>query len=236
MPRSRAWMSRRPGCTSTRSRATRCARASSRQTGRWMHPYLGRSAYLTVDRLHELWIQVNDFCNLACAHCLVSSGPTEGHGLTTGRLRDVIDQAVTLGVERFFSRAASRWRVPTSSIWPSTSSPTTIVNWSIMTNGTVFSGGRLERLRALAVDPTRADTVARADDTAPEPKLRVQISLDGASATTNDPIRGPGSFDRIVAGIRAAVNAGLRPTLTATILRHTLRTSRTSCAWRRSST
>ena len=186
-------------------------------------PYLGRSAYLTVDRLHELWIQVNDFCNLACAHCLVSSGPTEGHGLTTGRLRDVIDQAVTLGVERFFftgGEPLARPDILDLAEHVITHHDRELV---IMTNGTVFSGGRLERLRALAVDPTRADTVARADDTAPEPKLRVQISLDGASATTNDPIRGPGSFDRIVAGIRAAVNAGLRPTLTATILRHTLR-------------
>ena len=179
-------------------------------------PYLGRSAYLAVDRLHELWIQVNDFCNLACAHCLVSSGPTESHGLTTGRLRDVIDQAVTLGVERFFFTGGEPLTRP--DIFDLAEHVITHHDRElvVMTNGTVFSGGRLERLRALAVDPPRVDTVARADEKAPEPKLRVQISLDGASAATNDPVRGPGSFERIVTGIRAAVSAGLRPTLTAT--------------------
>ena len=28
-------------------------------------PYLGRAAYLATDRLRELWLHVNDFCNLS---------------------------------------------------------------------------------------------------------------------------------------------------------------------------
>jgi hypothetical protein len=63
-------------------------------------PYLGRAAYLGTDRLEELSIQVNDCCNRACAHCLVSSGPQRAQGLDTARLRDVIDQAVEFGVDR----------------------------------------------------------------------------------------------------------------------------------------
>jgi hypothetical protein len=51
-------------------------------------PYLGRAEYLRTDRLREFWIQVNDFCNLACAHCLVSSGPALGHGLPSPVLQD----------------------------------------------------------------------------------------------------------------------------------------------------
>src|SRR5918994_1898468 len=65
-------------------------------------PYLGRATYLRTDRLREFWIQVNDFCNLACEHCLVSSGPDRGHGLPGSVLRAAIDQAVALGVERFY--------------------------------------------------------------------------------------------------------------------------------------
>jgi hypothetical protein len=65
-------------------------------------PYLGRASYLRTDRLREFWIQVNDFCNLACEHCLVSSGPDGGHGLSGEVVRSAIDQAVTLGVERFY--------------------------------------------------------------------------------------------------------------------------------------
>src|SRR5918996_94940 len=75
----------------------------------------------------------------------------------------------------------------------------------ILTNGTVLKG---ERLRAFAALP--AD------------RLRLQISLDGASPAVNDAIRGEGTFERICDGIRAAVNAGLRTTITMVLLRHNL--------------
>jgi radical SAM protein with 4Fe4S-binding SPASM domain len=168
-------------------------------------PYLGRAAYLRLERLDELWIQVNDFCNLACEHCLVSSHPQGGHGLDGQVLRQTIDQAVALGVERVFltggeplartdARALIEYVVQTHAR-----------DLVLLTNGTLLKG---ERLRALAALP-------------PE-RLRVQISLDGASPPVNDPIRGAGSFERIVAGIRAAVAAALRTTMTMTLLRHNL--------------
>src|ERR687898_1853687 len=65
-------------------------------------PYLGRATYLRTDRLREFWIQVNDFCNLACEHCLVSSGPDGGYGLPGEVVRSAINEAVALGVERFY--------------------------------------------------------------------------------------------------------------------------------------
>ena len=34
-------------------------------------PYLGRAAYLDTERLREFWIQVNDFCNLACEQIVI---------------------------------------------------------------------------------------------------------------------------------------------------------------------
>ena len=74
-----------------------------------------------------------------------------------------------------------------------------------MTNGTVLKG---ERLRALSALPSE--------------RLRLQISLDGASPEVNDPIRGDGTFERIVGGIRTAVGAGLRTTITMVLLRHNL--------------
>ena len=52
-------------------------------------PYLGRQSYLETTRLNEFWVQVNDFCNLSCGHCLVSSGPLRDQGLKTGRILDI---------------------------------------------------------------------------------------------------------------------------------------------------
>src|SRR5918996_1658389 len=65
-------------------------------------PYLGRASYLRTDRLQEFWIQINDFCNLACEHCLVSSGPDQGYGLPGEVVRSAINQAVALGADRFY--------------------------------------------------------------------------------------------------------------------------------------
>ena len=167
--------------------------------------YLGRSAYLQTDRLSELWLHVNDFCNLSCAHCLVSSGPERSQGLPTERLLDAIDQGVALGVERFFFTGGEPLARPDAlelSRRIVTDHQRELV---ILTNGTMFRGERLDQLSALAGE-----------------RLRVQISLDGASADTNDPIRGAGSFDRITEGIRTAVAAGLRPSVTMVLLERTL--------------
>jgi radical SAM protein with 4Fe4S-binding SPASM domain len=169
-------------------------------------PYLGRSAYLTLDRLRELWIQVNDFCNLSCEHCLVSSGPDRAQGLPTERLLDAIDQAAALGVERFFYTGGEPLARPDIVPLIERVVDTHARELVILTNGTLFNNDRrLERLARLPAD-----------------RLRFQISLDGSTPEVNDPIRGKGSFQRVVDGVRAAVGAGLRPTLTMTLLRHNL--------------
>ena len=189
-------------------------------------PYLGRSAYLDTERLQELWIQVNDFCNLSCAHCLVSSGPDREQGLPTERIKGAIDQAVALGAERLFftgGEPLARPDILELVEWVVTTHQRELV---ILTNGTLFKGDRLERLAALAAEanaPRAAgESGGRLGVSDLGRGLRIQVSLDGPTAEINDPIRGAGTFERILEGVDTAVAAGLRPTLTATILRHNL--------------
>jgi 7,8-dihydro-6-hydroxymethylpterin dimethyltransferase len=168
-------------------------------------PYLGRATYLRTDRLRELWIQVNDFCNLSCEHCLVSSGPDRGHGLPDAVVRGVIDQAVGLGTERFYLTGGEPLARPDAVGLIEHVVGTHSRELVLMTNGTLLKGDRLRALAALPAD-----------------RLRVQISLDGASPAVNDPVRGRGSFARILAGIQSSVAAGLRTTVTMVLLRHNL--------------
>ena len=184
-------------------------------------PYLGRSAYLETERLEELWIQVNDFCNLSCGHCLVSSGPDRQQGLPTDRITDAIDQAVSLGAARFFFTGGEPLARPDILELIERVVTTHGRELVVLTNGTLFKGERLARLVQLseaaassAVGIPATGVLARG--------LRIQVSLDGPTAEINDPIRGEGTFARIVEGVDAAVAAGLRPTLTATILGHNL--------------
>ncbi len=182
-------------------------------------PYLGRSAYLDVEQLRELWIQVNDFCNLRCAHCLVSSGPERPQGLPADRIAGAIDQAVALGAERLFFTGGEPLARPDIVELIELVVKTHGRELVILTNGTLFKGDRFDRIVQLARD---VPTASAPWDQRPAPGLRVQVSLDGPSAEINDPIRGQGSFERIVDGLDVAVEAGLRPTLTATILRENL--------------
>ena len=188
-------------------------------------PYLGRSAYLDTERLQELWIQVNDFCNLSCGHCLVSSGPDRGQGLSTDRITGAIDQAVALGAERLFltgGEPLARPDILELIEWVVTTHQRELV---LLTNGTLFKGHRFDRLTELAAEantPRASGDAGGCLGTSAGRGLRIQISLDGPSAEINDPIRGAGTFQRILEGVETAVAAGLRPTLTATILRHNL--------------
>ncbi|TDI27510.1 MAG: methyltransferase domain-containing protein [Acidobacteria bacterium] len=197
-------------------------------------PYLGRSAYLETERLQELWIQVNDFCNLSCGHCLVSSGPERQQGLPTERITDAIDQAIALGVERLFFTGGEPLARPDILDLAERVVTTHHRELVILTNGTLFKGDRLERLSRLVATPpgpsdvegsTLGPAAAQGSDgaaTEGRAGLRIQISLDGPTAEINDPIRGAGTFERIVDGLDLAVEAGLRPTLTSTILRDNL--------------
>jgi len=193
-------------------------------------PYLGRSAYLDTERLHELWIQINDFCNLSCGHCLVSSGPDRSQGLPTERITAAIDQAVGLGAERLFFTGGEPLARPDLLDLAERVVGTHGRELVILTNGTLFQRERLERLAQLATTaeartvPSAAGQAGGRGVAAARSRggLRLQISLDGPTASVNDPIRGAGTFDRILGGLDRAVEAGLRPTLTATILRHNL--------------
>ena len=51
---------------------------------------------------------------------------------------------------------------------------------------------------------------------ASEYSLDRRISMDGYTAEANDPIRGEGTFERILAGVLNAVRAGPNPVITVT--------------------
>jgi len=168
-------------------------------------PYEGRGRYLRPDRLREVWLHVSDRCNLACRHCLVSSGPAGEGGLDTEAMRGIIRQARDLGAETFYFTGGEpllRRDLPELlNEVTATCSATAVV----LTNGTLLDGESVERLAAL-----------------PEKRLFLQISLDGSSAERNDALRSAGSFEGAVRGIQRARAAGLDVTVATVVLRRNL--------------
>jgi radical SAM protein with 4Fe4S-binding SPASM domain len=164
-------------------------------------PYAGRARYL-APRLRELWLHTNNSCNLACEHCLVTSGPDGDRGLDREELFALIDEAAELGALRFHFTGGEPFYRRDAFDLVERVTRLHERELTVLTNGILFQGAVLDRLRLQ--DPAR---------------LRLQVSLDGASAATNDPVRGQGSFERILAGIRNLVAAGMAPTISTVVTR-----------------
>jgi molybdenum cofactor biosynthesis enzyme MoaA len=165
-------------------------------------PLLDRPAPLVpLAHLDDLWFQVGGtLCNLECTHCFISCSP---HNRSFGFLdldtvRRALDVSVRLGVKEYYFTGGepflNRDMVPmlelTLQYGPAT----------VLTNGTVFKDECLEHLR-------------RAEIASPY-SLEFRVSIDGFTAADNDPIRGPGSFNRALHGVRQLVAHGFLPIIT----------------------
>ena len=163
---------------------------------------------MTAPRVHlasldTLWFQVaGTLCNLACTHCFVSCSPTNRthEMLSLATVRGHLEDAEGLGVrEYYFTGGEPFLNSEMEAILAETlrRGPATV-----LTNGLLLDPARCERLVALAA--------------ASRYSLDLRVSLDGYDAATNDPIRGEGTFERILAGVRNLVSAGFNPVLTVT--------------------
>ena len=161
------------------------------------------SPRVELKSLDTLWFQVGGtVCNLACTHCFVSCSPTNHtHELMTlAEVRRYLDEAARLGVREYYFTGGEPFLNPdmeaileaTLAIGPA----------NVLTNGLLLDPGRCARLARLA--------------DASDYSLDLRVSLDGYDAASNDPIRGAGTFERILAGIRNLAQASLNPVITVT--------------------
>jgi radical SAM protein with 4Fe4S-binding SPASM domain len=164
--------------------------------------YAGREKYLETEVLSELWIHTNNSCNLACEHCLVSSGPEGDVGLPAPLLLDIIDQARSLGAKHFFFTGGEPFlRKDIFAIVDHVLADPE-AELVILTNGILLTGHLLRELKNRDIN-----------------RIRLQVSLDGSTADVNDSIRGTGSYDKIIRGITAAVDSGIDIAITTVITR-----------------
>src|SRR5262245_44309894 len=158
---------------------------------------------VALEHLDDLWFQVaGTVCNLQCRHCFISCGP-HNHSfgfLDLATLGRFLDESVALGVkeyyftggEPFLNRDMTAILELTLRYGPAT----------VLTNGTVLRDEWLARLR-------------RAED-ASLYSLEFRVSLDGFTAAQNDPVRGEGTFDRILRGLGQLLGHGFLPIVTVT--------------------
>ncbi len=120
--------------------------------------------------------------------------------MTLKQVETHLEDAVALGVKDYYFTGGEPFLNPemedilaaTLRVGPAT----------VLTNGLLLDSERCQRLGALAGST--------------EYSLDLRISIDGYSAEANDPIRGEGTFERILTGATRAAAAGLNPVMTVT--------------------
>ncbi len=161
----------------------------------------GDAPAVPLAHLDHLWFQVGGTrCNLTCRHCFISCSPhNDSFGfLNLAAVERLLAESVRLGVKEYYFTGGepflNREIVPilerTLEFGPAT----------VLTNGTVFRDADLARLRqAEAASPYT---------------LEFRLSLDGFTAAANDALRGAGTFDRILRGLRQLLAHDFLPILT----------------------
>jgi [mycofactocin precursor peptide]-tyrosine decarboxylase / 3-amino-5-[(4-hydroxyphenyl)methyl]-4,4-dimethylpyrrolidin-2-one synthase len=129
-------------------------------------------------------------CNLACVHCLSSSGRRDPRELSTAECRDVIDTLERMQV--FYVNIGG-------------GEPTVRPDfWDLVDYATAHHVGVKFSTNGIKIDPVVARRLAGSD------YVDVQISLDGATAEVNDAVRGTGSYATALRAMANLADAGFR--------------------------
>ena len=127
-------------------------------------------------------------CNLACVHCLSSSGKRDPRELTTAQCKAIIDELERMQV--FYVNIGG-------------GEPTVRPDfWELVDYATSHQVGVKFSTNGVRITPEVAERLAASD------YVDVQISLDGATAEINDAVRGPGSFAMATQALENLAAAG----------------------------
>jgi MoaA/NifB/PqqE/SkfB family radical SAM enzyme len=147
----------------------------------------------------RLWLYANYHCNLTCAYCLTESGPKVARReLGRERMLALAQEASELGFTALGLTGGEPFLLPyLPELLAELAGILPIV---CLSNGTMFTRDRLDRLRPLAELPAA-----------------IQISLDRPEPNDNDLMRGPENFRKVVDAIPKLVGLGVRVRIATTV-------------------
>ncbi len=159
-----------------------------------------------IQKLETVWFQVaGTLCNLQCAHCYISCGPANKthEMITVDSVRWYLKEASTLGVKEYYFTGGEPFLHP--HIMDIITESLQFGSVTILSNGTTI-------IREVAHE------IARISHSSPY-KLEFRISIESSDEEAHDKIRGRGSFQQAISGIRALLEAGFNPIITMTDLK-----------------
>lgn len=153
--------------------------------------------------LDDLWFQITGtLCNLTCRHCFISCSP---HNNSFGfvprkKIEEALIESVRLGVKEYYFTGGEPFLHP--ELVPIVCCTLELGPATILTNATILRDSWLQEL-------------AKAEADSPY-SLEFRVSLDGYDAPSNDAVRGPGTFQRTMQGVRRLLDYGFLPIITVT--------------------
>jgi mycofactocin biosynthetic radical S-adenosylmethionine protein MftC len=142
--------------------------------------------------------EVTYACNLSCIHCLSDAGVKRPGELTTDQCLEVIDTLSAMKVFQFNIGGGEPFMRPDFLDLMDHAHEKGMVT-CISTNGTLIDdhvAGRLDK-----------------------PLVYVQVSLDGATPASNDAIRGPGSFQKVISALGFLRNRNIEVSVNTVLTR-----------------
>lgn len=161
-------------------------------------PYPGRSAELQLTTLKECWFHLTNCCNLACGHCLFAASPAATETLPPALLRQAMTEATALGCTLFYFTGGEPFLYPDFAGLLAEVLANPAHHAVVLTNGLLLEE-HLAPLRRL-----------------PRERLHLQLSLDGL-AESHDSLRGPGTFQQLLASLDLSRAEGFQTTLSVAV-------------------
>ena len=151
--------------------------------------------------LDALWIQVTGtLCNIACRHCFISCGPKADQVpmMSAEQVERALDEGRELGMRQVYFTGGEPFLHP--ELRRIARAALQLAPLTIVTNG-------------LLIDDAAASWIAEESERS-RYSFDLRVSLDGLTPEQNDPVRGRGTFEEVVAALRRLARAGLSPVVT----------------------
>jgi MoaA/NifB/PqqE/SkfB family radical SAM enzyme len=156
------------------------------------------SALFAANAPLKVYFDFTRLCNLACRHCITSSGPTvdRSNELPTTRILDLVAEMASYGVLELAIGGGEPFVHPA---WPSILQTVDAsgMNFIVTTNGLLVTQALAQQLAALQ-------------------PLEVRVSFDGPRAM-HESIRGHRTYDRALRGLARLADAGINTAARVTL-------------------
>ena len=151
--------------------------------------------------LDALWVQVTGtLCNIACRHCFISCGPKADQVpmMTAAEVERALEEGREAGMRQVYFTGGEPFLHP--ELPRLVRAALALAPLTIVTNG-------------ILIDAAAAEWIA-AEFRRARYSFDLRVSLDGMTAEQNDPVRGRGTFEQVVAAVKTLARAGLSPVVT----------------------